>query len=145
MRVLLLTHGTRGDVQPFVALAKALLDAGHEARLGAPGAMGPLVTEHGVRCAPLDDGPNRLLEDPEQLDAVLGSVGKPSRAREIAGMLRVARKAKPAMARVLADMAAAAEGGADLVVHQANQPAHHIAEYLGVPAVPVALQPVWIP
>lgn len=60
-------------------------------------------------------------------------------------MLRVMREAKPAMVRVLADMASAAEGGADLVVHHANQPAHHIAEYLGVPAVPVGLQPVWVP
>lgn len=144
MRVLLLTHGTRGDVQPFVALAKALHSAGHEPVLGAPAALAPLAAEHGVRFTPLDDGPNRMLEDPERLDPVLGS-NKHNRAREVAGMLRVMREAKPAMVRVLADMASAAEGGADLVVHQANQPAHHIAEHLGVPAVPVGLQPVWVP
>jgi UDP:flavonoid glycosyltransferase YjiC (YdhE family) len=30
MKALIFTHGTRGDVQPFVALAHALQQAGHE-------------------------------------------------------------------------------------------------------------------
>ena len=33
MKVLIMTLGTRGDVQPFVALAQALDAAGHEAVL----------------------------------------------------------------------------------------------------------------
>ncbi|MBB3666079.1 sterol 3beta-glucosyltransferase [Prauserella sediminis] len=143
MRVLLVTHGTRGDVQPFVALATGLLAAGHEPVLAAPAAFGPFVEQHGVRFAALDDGPNRMLDDPGRLEPVLA--GKGGNGRRIAAMLSVLREAKPAMARVLTDMAAAADGGADLVVHQANSPAHHVAEYLGVPAVPVGLQPVWVP
>lgn len=145
MRVLLLTHGTRGDVQPFVALAKGLLAAGHEPRLGAPAAFSSLVEQHGVRFVPLDDGPNRMLDDPGRLEPVLGSTGSHSHVQQIATMLRVLREAQPAMARVLADMASAADGGADVVVHQASSPAQHIAEYLSVPAVPVGLQPVWVP
>ena len=31
MRILILTFGTRGDVQPYVALAHAAIAAGHEA------------------------------------------------------------------------------------------------------------------
>ncbi|GAA1227328.1 glycosyltransferase [Prauserella halophila] len=143
MRVLLFTHGTRGDVQPFVALATGLLAAGHEPVLAAPAAFGPFVERHGVRFAALDDGPNRMLDEPGRLEPVL--TGKGGNGRRVATMLRVMREAKPAMARVLTDMASAADGGADLVVHQANSPAHHIAEYLGVPAVPVGLQPVWAP
>ncbi|TQN28724.1 sterol 3beta-glucosyltransferase [Haloactinospora alba] len=145
MRVLLLTHGTRGDVQPFVALAKGLLAAGHEPRLGAPAALGPFVERCGVRFMPLDDGPNRMLDDPERLEPLLDSKSGHSRVRQTVMMLRMMREVRPAMARVLTDMASAAEGGADLVVHQAGIPGHHIAEYLGVPAVPVGLQPVWVP
>jgi len=36
MKVLITTLGTRGDVQPFVALARGLLAAGHEVVLAAP-------------------------------------------------------------------------------------------------------------
>ncbi len=36
MRVALVAYGTRGDVQPFVCLARALADRGHEVRLIAP-------------------------------------------------------------------------------------------------------------
>lgn len=52
------------------------------------------------------------------------------------------RRTKPLIARVLDDMASAAEDGADLVVHAPGMPGRHFAEWLGVPAVPAALQPV---
>ena len=37
MKVLAITFGTEGDVRPLAALCRALIDAGHEARLLAPG------------------------------------------------------------------------------------------------------------
>ena len=64
MDVLILTHGTRGDVQPFVALACALRNAGHSVRLGAPAAAAALVRSYGVRFVELADGPNELAGDP---------------------------------------------------------------------------------
>ncbi|WP_371745916.1 glycosyltransferase [Arthrobacter oryzae] len=36
MKVLIMTLGTRGDVQPFIALARGLMAAGHEVVLTAP-------------------------------------------------------------------------------------------------------------
>ncbi|WP_460668820.1 glycosyltransferase [Kocuria himachalensis] len=36
MRMMLLTAGTRGDVEPFAALARIASDRGHEVRLGVP-------------------------------------------------------------------------------------------------------------
>jgi sterol 3beta-glucosyltransferase len=36
MRMMLLTSGTRGDVEPFAALARFAADRGHEVRLGVP-------------------------------------------------------------------------------------------------------------
>ena len=36
MRLQLLTAGSRGDVEPFAALARAAQDRGHEVRLGLP-------------------------------------------------------------------------------------------------------------
>lgn len=36
MKVLIMTLGTRGDIQPFLALARGLLAAGHGVVLAAP-------------------------------------------------------------------------------------------------------------
>ncbi|MDP4511269.1 glycosyltransferase [Nonomuraea turcica] len=142
MKVLILTHGTRGDVQPYAALAHALRQAGHEAVLGAPAASASLAEPYGLPFAALDDGPNRLIDDPDIREAIETNY-RGLRGKKIA--LTVIKRTKPLMAQVLADMAAAADGGADVIVHPPGFPCHHIAERLGVPAVPAAMQPVWVP
>src|SRR5215472_10171052 len=54
MRALLLTAGSQGDVQPFVALAVRLRARGHDAMLAAPALYGGLAGAYGVPFAPLD-------------------------------------------------------------------------------------------
>lgn len=142
MKVLILTHGTRGDVQPYAALALALQRAGHEPVLAAPAASATLAEPYGLRFFPVHDGPNTLMDDPEIREAIETNY-RGLRGKKIA--MQVMRRSKPLMAKVFDDMAAAAEDGADLVVHAAGIPGQHLAEALGVPAVPVALQPVWVP
>ncbi|CAL9367764.1 O-mycaminosyltylonolide 6-deoxyallosyltransferase [Nocardiopsis dassonvillei] len=142
MHALLLTHGTRGDVQPFLALALALSAAGHTATVAGPESYAPLARGHGVAYHPVDDGPNALMDDPGMagiretgLRGLRGAVHTVTLLREIT----------PRMRRVYTDMAAAADTDADIVVHIPGMPGGHIAERLGVPAVPVALQPSWVP
>ncbi|WP_082404180.1 glycosyltransferase [Saccharothrix sp. NRRL B-16348] len=143
MRALLVTHGTRGDVQPFLALAVALRERGHEALLAAPESFAPAASEHGVRFAPLDEGPNRLMDDPVVREAVDGGY------RGVRGKItavRTARRIKPLMGAVLHDVGEVARASlADVVVHSPSLPAQHAAEMLGVPAALVALQPGWVP
>ncbi|MER7504404.1 glycosyltransferase [Nonomuraea pusilla] len=142
MKVLILTHGTRGDVQPYAALALALRRAGHAPVLAGPAAMASLAEPHGIPFAPLHDGPNTLIDDPDIRQAVETNY-RGLRGKKIA--LQVMRRTAPLMAAVLDDLATVAEQGADLVVHAPGIPGQHIAERLGVPAVPAALQPVWVP
>jgi sterol 3beta-glucosyltransferase len=56
VRVALVAYGTRGDVQPFVCLARALADRGHEVRLLAPrnGEKMARAAEVPFRALPLD-------------------------------------------------------------------------------------------
>ncbi|MEV3986762.1 glycosyltransferase [Nonomuraea sp. NPDC049758] len=142
MKVLILTHGTRGDVQPYAALALALDRAGHQAVLAAPSAMASLAEPHGIAYAPLHDGPNTLTDDPDIRQAVETNY-RGLRGKKVA--LQVMRRSKPLMAEVFASMTEVAEQGADLVVHAPSMPGGHVAERLGVPAVLAALQPVWVP
>ena len=47
-RVAIATIGTSGDVRPYLALAKALQDDGHDVVLGTNADFEELVTSHGV-------------------------------------------------------------------------------------------------
>jgi UDP:flavonoid glycosyltransferase YjiC (YdhE family) len=55
MKVLILTLGTRGDVQPFIALARELQRRGHHAVLAAPERFADLAATYGVEFAGVDD------------------------------------------------------------------------------------------
>jgi sterol 3beta-glucosyltransferase len=141
MKVLMLTLGTRGDVQPYVALALELGKAGHEAVLAAPEMFGSLVTGHGVRFAALDDGPMRLIGTSGVHEAMEGGV----RAR--AALARRLPKLFGALFEDAWTVASRGEGaGADLVVHNGQVLAgQHVAEGLGVPAVLALPIPMYVP
>ncbi len=93
--------------------------------------------------APLDEGPNRLMNDLAAREAIEGGY-RGMRGKITA--VRMVRRIKPLMVAVLADVGAAARNSrADVVVHTPGIPAQHVAEMLDVPAVLVALQPGWVP
>src|SRR5262245_17526734 len=52
MRVLLAPHGTRGDVQPMIALALGLRDRGHDAAFLAPDNFVAWIRGFGFACEP---------------------------------------------------------------------------------------------
>lgn len=142
MKALIMTLGTRGDVQPFVALAQALVAAGHEAVLCAPHRFEQLVTGNGVTFAGVDDGPLRQLDTPAAAGEAFGG-GIRARLRQIREM--------PSMFdQVLADswqVAAHGAGkGADVVVHNGQIIAgQHVAEALGIPAALGLPLPMYVP
>ena len=85
MKGLIMTLGTRGDVQPFVALARALDAAGHEAVLCAPHRFADFATGNGVTFAGVDDGPMRQLDTPAEAGEAFGG-GIRARLRQIREM-----------------------------------------------------------
>ncbi|MEV6379104.1 glycosyltransferase [Streptomyces sp. NPDC051773] len=143
-KVLLAACGTRGDVQPFLALAVALRRHGHRPLLAAPSAYTSEAAAYGVDFAAIDDGPTRILDETATRriidEGLLGMRGKIAAARTVARLKRL-------MIAPLRDVAAVAHDHGDVaaVVHSAAFPVQHVADILGVPAVVVALQPGWIP
>jgi sterol 3beta-glucosyltransferase len=67
VRVALVAYGTRGDVQPFVCLARALADRGHEVRLIAPrnGEEMARAADLPFRALPID-AQSLILTEPAQ-------------------------------------------------------------------------------
>jgi sterol 3beta-glucosyltransferase len=142
MKVLILTLGTRGDVQPFVALARELRSRGHDAVLAAPERFADLVTGHGVAFARVDDGPLRVVDSSSTVaDVAAGGI----RAK-----FTLMRRMRAMVTAVLDDCwqvaSTGAGAGADLIVHNGQIMAGpHIAEKLGVPAVMALPTPVYVP
>lgn len=143
-KVLLAACGTRGDVQPFLALAVALRRHGHHPLLAAPSSYTADAAAYGVDFAAIDDGPTRILDETATREIIdkglMGVRGKLAAARTVARL-------KQLLIPSLRDVAAIAHDHGDVaaVVHSAALPAQHVADMLGVPAVVVALQPGWIP
>ncbi|CAF1206978.1 unnamed protein product [Didymodactylos carnosus] len=61
LAIVMLIVGTRGDVQPFIALAKALLRYGHRVRLATHETFRSFVREHGLEFYPLAGNPADLM------------------------------------------------------------------------------------
>lgn len=142
MKVAILTQFSRGDVQPFGALAKALKSAGHEVVVGVPEASAALVEPHSDRVIPFVDIAKKLIADPvirKSLDAnYRGLRGKVLAAEHL-------RRRRILVASLLDDLTTVIRERPDLVVHHSLLPGNEVAERLGVPAVPVCLAPVFVP
>lgn len=58
--IIIFTMGTRGDIQPYIYLAKALIKAGHNVTIGTHPYWGNTITGYGVEFAPI--GPDVDIE-----------------------------------------------------------------------------------
>jgi sterol 3beta-glucosyltransferase len=133
MRALLLTVGSQGDVQPFVALASRLRSEGHDAVLAAPAIYQGLAATCDIPFVPL------ALDMNEVGRAVAGKHG-------LRHVLAFTRAMGHRVKTVLPAVTAAARDGADVVVHHPVLPiGQHLAEMLGVPAVVAPPMPALVP
>ncbi len=65
MRIAIIAMGSRGDVQPYLALGKGLKAAGHSVRLITHENFEQLVTSHGVEFCPVKGNVQEVMESPE--------------------------------------------------------------------------------
>jgi sterol 3beta-glucosyltransferase len=110
MRVTMLTVGSRGDVQPFLAFGLGLAQAGHEVRLATHPRYEALVSGHGLEFAPLVEG--RVSRGAETAEGRQWIERGNRRLPAWVGFLHDARSVAH---RRLADAAAACEGAEAIV------------------------------
>jgi UDP:flavonoid glycosyltransferase YjiC (YdhE family) len=134
-RILLTTHGSGGDLYPFLALATELTRRGHAVSFAVSSPLVDLVRATGFAVHPLtDDAPLTSSEAIYQSDSSIGSL---KRALQD-GMLPTLRAKVHDLHRAALD--------ADLLVSAALQlPASFVADSLGLPWVSVALAPLAFP
>lgn len=56
MKTLITTYGSRGDIQPYVALGLGLMNRGHQVILATIERFKGFVLQHGLEYRPMDDG-----------------------------------------------------------------------------------------
>ncbi|MFH8568027.1 glycosyltransferase [Streptomyces sp. NPDC017993] len=144
MKALVYCYGNRGDVQPYLALCRALDLAGHKAVLAAPRLFAPLAAEYGVEFAALDDGAVRIRSRADIRQLQVNS-DRPS-AESDRQRASIRQEMLPLYSAVLRDMWEAAADGADIVIHSHafREAVPQIAEKLGVPHVLGALYPNFV-
>ncbi|USD63401.1 glycosyltransferase family 1 protein [Vibrio sp. SCSIO 43140] len=137
MKILLMTIGSRGDVEPYIALGKALKQRGHYIDLCAAQRFKDLVEAHGLSHKPLSDDLFQLVEGGtfEKMGSLVSGVK---------AALRLMKLAKPINRQLIVDsIQAGLESEPELVIyHPKCLAAVSIAEKFGVPAVVLALQPM---
>lgn len=133
MKILIFTMGSRGDVQPYVALGRALAARGHQVTLSCSQGFDDMIEAAGLTPAPLSIDIRALLESPEIKEALASFSAK----------IRAWRQFKPLMRKLLDETwEVARDVKPDLLLyHPKSGAAQHIAEALKIPGVATTLQP----
>jgi sterol 3beta-glucosyltransferase len=142
MRILLLTLGTRGDVQPYIALGQGLQRAGHDVTLCSSVGFAPWIKEHGLGYAYMNNDVLDLMNSDagrQVLDRPGGLLGVPKQ------LMEASRRFKALFRRALAEEWAAAQHAEAIVYNPQAVGGYHIAEALGVNAIMADPLPTWAP
>lgn len=135
MNITILTYGSRGDVQPFIALARGLQKNGHHVRLAAPHRFADFVARYKIPFAP-------LAGDPEEISRAFVAAGN--------NAIKVARSIRDYVNSIAVEVtrgAFAACDDADLIVHSFlfTTGAHSLAVQRGIPDVSIQTFPIFAP
>lgn len=135
MNITILTYGSRGDVQPFVALAIGLQKHRHIVKLAAPHKFAEFVTSHGITFVP-------LAGNPEEISRLINNAGT-NPARVIASIWKYIFSIAPQVSR----SAFLACEGADLIVHSFlfTVGGHSWAREHNIPDISVQTFPMFAP
>ncbi len=135
MKIALFTMGTRGDVQPYIYLAKALKKHGHETTIGSHPCWRRLVEDAGISFAPI--GPDIDIE--EETSIIRGKTQNAviSLLKTMNFIFKIIENSSPEIYESCK--------GKDLIIVSHSQMGAAEAEALQIPAVNVTLQTEMIP
>ena len=144
MKILIATIGTRGDVQPYIALGRELMASGHEITICTCAHFEPFIRESGLGYAYVNNDFIDFMHSPEGR-IILGNAG--SFWKTIATLAPMISKLGNLQERQMADVwAASKESAPDLILyHPKALGAPDFAEKLGVPCMLTFWLPLYVP
>lgn len=137
MHITIITIGSRGDVQPYIALGRGLQSDGHVVRLATHAEFEAFVRGYGLDFAILEGNPRAVLESDT------GQEWQKSGTNPLRSLQHFRRIALPLVQQLTQDCLHACQD-ADLVLFSVLgfYPAFSVVEKLGVPACAAYLQPL---
>lgn len=144
MNIFIITLGSRGDVQPYVALGLGLRAAGHTVTICTASRFESFITDHGLAYGYMTDELLQLMDTGLGRDAIENTIGLFGTFKT---MIKLVKFTKPITRRMIIESWEAAQlAGPDLVIfHPKAMGAVSIAEKLDVPVMMAALQPMMVP
>ncbi|MCA9882105.1 MAG: glycosyltransferase family 1 protein [Anaerolineae bacterium] len=144
MNILIVTLGSRGDVQPFLALGCGLQAVGHNVTVATSSSFESFITELGLKYGYMDNGLIDLMETSEGRDAM-------ENTNSVIGWIKTTKNLASEGMRInklhmKEAWAVAQQAQPDIIIYHPKATAGtHIAEKLGIPPMMVGLQPILIP
>lgn len=136
MHITITVVGSRGDVQPLVALGVGLQGQGHAVRVATHAIHSPLVEDHGLEFAPIEGNPRELLE------GRAGQAWLKSGSNPLTFWRQYRKLAEKTVEKGLSDSIEACRGTDAIVYSFLGAGGYHVAEKLGVPHLMALLQPL---
>jgi sterol 3beta-glucosyltransferase len=135
MNITILTYGSRGDLQPFLALAVGLQKAGHKVTLTGPQRFSDFAAAFDVTYVSLPG-------DPAELSLAFNQAGA-NPFQMVSAMRGHVLGIAPGVVRQIMQ----ASQNADLLIHSFafTTGAHSLARHLGIPDVSIQTFPVFTP
>jgi UDP:flavonoid glycosyltransferase YjiC (YdhE family) len=134
MRITILTVGSRGDVQPFIALGLGLQQAGHRVQLATHSPFQAMIHSYGLEFAPIEGDVQALMAGEagqQMLDA-----GNPLQLIQ-----RYAQMVEPLLAQAMADSWKACHNSDAIIGTAFTSWGYDITQKLGIPFYLAALMP----
>jgi sterol 3beta-glucosyltransferase len=132
MHITILAFGSRGDVQPCVALGLGLQRAGHKVRLAAFSRFGAFIESRGLDFFSLGVDIHDLLEGDEETRATITAILEGGTIRQ---RWQALRGLEPFMERMQESFWQASQGTEAIIFSTLGINAYHVAEKLEVPCL----------
>lgn len=136
MRITIITIGSRGDVQPYIALGLGLLAAGHQVRLATSASFESFVRDYGLDFAAVSGDIQALMAQDKTRSMV------EQKTSPLHALATLTRKTRQELEQMMVSCWSACRGSnavmGSLVGALAGQP---IAQKLGIPYLSAYLQP----
>lgn len=136
MRLVILSIGSRGDVQPYIALSKGLQKAGHQVRLAAPALFQDLADEYEVDFFGLRVNPKEIMQ------SELSKLFIDSSRNPLGFLILYKQFADTIMGGMNREFWVACQESDAIIYSPFAVIGHFVAQKLGIPRIATALQPL---
>ncbi len=144
MRIVIITLGTRGDVQPYIALGQGLKQRGHIVTICTSSSFEKLINNSGLNYGYINNGLIDFIHSEQGRDLIENTTGF---LKMLKVGVRSAKKLAPLQQSILRDSwESTRHANPDLILfHPKALGAIHFAQKLGISAILTLLQPVYVP